>query len=154
MSGIRDRSSPAVCHTDGANGLQSIADRLPFLCTPVLDWFHISMRVRYLEQIVKGMRAKTETEKAARGVLISRIDRLRWCFWHAQLEKAKNRMQGILTLCRVIVPETPGVADSLAPPHWTFPVAALHARNCQALPLWRTRPSISGDPRHSLPTLL
>jgi protein-tyrosine phosphatase len=51
--------------TDGANGLQSIADRLPFSCTPVLDWFHISMRVRYLEQIVKGMRAKTETEKAA-----------------------------------------------------------------------------------------
>ncbi len=58
--------------------------------------------------------ASTETEKAARRVLISRIDRLRWCFWHAQREKAKNRMQGILTLCRVIVPETPGVADSLA----------------------------------------
>lgn len=100
--------------TDGSNGLQSIADRLPFSCTPVLDWFHISMRVRYLEQIVKGMRASTETEKAARRVLISRIDKLRWCFWHAQLEKAKNRMQGILTICRVIVPETPGVADSLA----------------------------------------
>jgi hypothetical protein len=67
--------------TDGANGVQSIVDRLPFSCTPVLDWFwfHISMRVRYLEQIVKGMRARTETEKAARGVLISRIDRLRWC---------------------------------------------------------------------------
>lgn len=63
--------------TDGSNGLQSIADRLPFSCTPVLDWFHISMRVRYLEQIVKGMRASTETEKADRRVLISRIDRLR-----------------------------------------------------------------------------
>ncbi|AGW90031.1 hypothetical protein N234_08310 [Ralstonia pickettii DTP0602] len=57
---------------------------------------------------------QVETEKAARRVLISRIDKLRWCFWHAQLEKAKNRMQGILTICRVIVPETPGVADSLA----------------------------------------
>ncbi|OYD60672.1 UNVERIFIED_ORG: hypothetical protein BDU10_10062 [Burkholderia sp. CF145] len=100
--------------TDGANGLQSIACRLPFSSTPVLDRFHISMRVRYLEQIIKGMRARTETEKAAQRVLISRVDKLRWCFWHAKLEKAKTRMQGILILCRVIVPESPGVAESLA----------------------------------------
>jgi hypothetical protein len=72
------------------------------------------MRVRCVEQIIKGMRAKTETEKATRRVLISRLDKLRWCFWHAKLEKAKTRMQGILTICRVIVPETPGVAECLA----------------------------------------
>jgi len=72
------------------------------------------MRVRYLEQIIKGMRARTETEKAARRVLISRVDKLRWCFWHAKLGKAKDRMQGILLLCRVIVAETPGVVESLA----------------------------------------
>lgn len=35
-----------------------------YLCTSVLDWFHISMRVRHLEQIVKGMRARMETEEA------------------------------------------------------------------------------------------
>jgi hypothetical protein len=34
--------------TDGANGLQTIASRLPFPAESVLDWFHISMRVRYL----------------------------------------------------------------------------------------------------------
>jgi hypothetical protein len=85
---------------DGANGLQAIAGRLSLSSTPVLDWFHISMRVSYLEQIIKGMRARTETEKAARRVLISRVDKLRWCFWHAELEKAKTRMQGILTIFR------------------------------------------------------
>jgi len=42
------------------------------------------MRVRYLEQIINGMRARTETEKAARRVLISRVNKLRWCFWHAK----------------------------------------------------------------------
>jgi hypothetical protein len=47
------------------------------------------MRVSYLEQIIKGMRARSETEKSARRVLISRVDKLRWCFWHAKLEKAK-----------------------------------------------------------------
>lgn len=100
--------------TDGANGLQSIGPRLPFSSDTVLDWFHISMRVRCLEQIVKGMRPTTETEKAARRVLISRIGRLRWCFWHGKPEKAMERMQGILMICRVIIPETPGFAESLA----------------------------------------
>ncbi len=60
------------------------------------------------------MGARTVTEKATRRVLISRVDKLRWCFWHARLEKAKDRMQGILLLCRVIVPETPGVVESMA----------------------------------------
>lgn len=72
------------------------------------------MRVRYLEQIVKGMRVTTESEKAARRVLISRIAKLRWCFWHGKREQAMDRMQGILIICRVIIPETPGVAESRA----------------------------------------
>ncbi|KAF7961883.1 hypothetical protein AWV80_28375 [Cupriavidus sp. UYMU48A] len=33
--------------TDGANDLQKIYSQFPFLSEPVLDWFHISMRVRY-----------------------------------------------------------------------------------------------------------
>lgn len=82
-----------------------------YTCTRLVPYLN---GVRYLKQIIKGMRARTETEKAARRVLIARVDKLRWCFWHAKLEKAKNRMQGILILCRVIVPETPGVAESLA----------------------------------------
>ena len=99
--------------TDGASGLQSIADRLPFSVSSVFDWFHISMRIRHLEQIVKAMRAVTETEKAARSVLFSRVGKLRWCFWHAKLPKAKSQMQGILTICRVIMPETRGFTESL-----------------------------------------
>jgi hypothetical protein len=77
--------------TDGANGLQSIADRLPFSVTSALDWSHISMRIRHLEQIVKGMRSVTETAKAARNVLFSCVDKIRWCFWYAKLPKAGCR---------------------------------------------------------------
>jgi len=40
--------------TDGANGIQStIAGSV--CATPILDWLPISMRVRYLEQIVRGL---------------------------------------------------------------------------------------------------
>ncbi|KAA0997688.1 hypothetical protein FVF58_48120 [Paraburkholderia panacisoli] len=107
--------SPRLCViADGANGLQSIAQSLPFSSNSVLDWFHIPMRVRYLEQIVKGMRVTTESEKAARRVLVSRIEKLRWRFWHGKPAQAIEWMKGILIICRVLIIETPGAAESLA----------------------------------------
>jgi hypothetical protein len=50
--------------TDRANGLQTIAGQFPFPSEPVLDWFHILMRGRYLERIVNGLRDTSETETA------------------------------------------------------------------------------------------
>src|ERR1700688_3747576 len=99
---------------DGANGLQAIASRLPFPVEPVLDWFHISMRVRYLEQIVARTRAVTETEEAAKSTLVARIKKLRWCFSRANVQKAESRMREILIICRIVVPETPRFGESLA----------------------------------------
>ncbi len=72
------------------------------------------MRVRYLEQIVAGTRAVTETEKAAKSTLVARIKKLRWCFWHANVQKAESRMREILLICRIVVPETPRFGESLA----------------------------------------
>lgn len=41
--------------TDGGNGVQHLHRLLPGKVRSILDWFHISMRVRYLEQIVAGL---------------------------------------------------------------------------------------------------
>jgi hypothetical protein len=100
--------------TDGANGLRTISSRRPFPVEPVLDWFHISMRVRYLEQIVAGTRAATVTEKAAKSTLVARVKKLRWCFWHANVQKAESRMREILLICRIVVPETSRFGESLS----------------------------------------
>ncbi|WP_375541888.1 hypothetical protein [Paraburkholderia sp. CNPSo 3281] len=100
--------------TDGANGLQTIASQLPFTPKSVLDWFHISMRVRYLEQIAKGLRVTSEPENAAKHKLTARIGKLRWCFWHGNAAKAASRMREISTICRSVAPQTPQAADSLA----------------------------------------
>jgi len=92
--------------TDGANGIQSIHQQLPFPATPILDWFHVSMRVRYLEQIINGLWPQSETERYTKKLLTEYVDKLRWCFWHADWEKAEQRMRQILMLCRIVVPES------------------------------------------------
>jgi hypothetical protein len=71
------------------------------------------MRVRYLEQIAGGLLARTDTERITKRLLIGLLGRLRWCFWHANLEKAEDRMRQVLMLCRIVVPETPKFENSL-----------------------------------------
>lgn len=105
---------PKLCViTDGANGLQSIHPQLPFRARPLLDWFHISMRVRYLEQIISGLWPKSETERFTKKLLDEYVKKLRWCFWHANSDKAQQRMSHILTLCRIVVAETPKFTQRL-----------------------------------------
>lgn len=99
--------------TDGANGIQNIYRQLPLTATPILDWFHISMRVRHLEQIVRGLLARSETEQYTKKALCTYVDRLRWCFWHAITVKAEQRMRQILLLCRIVVARTARFARSL-----------------------------------------
>ena len=99
--------------TDGANSLQHIYRQLPFPTRPILDWFHVSMRVRYLEQIAGGLLARTDTERITKRLLIGLLGRLRWCFWHANLEKAEDRMRQVLMFCRIVVAETPKFENSL-----------------------------------------
>ncbi|MEO8925469.1 MAG: ISKra4 family transposase [Caldimonas sp.] len=93
--------------TDGANNTQSIPRGLPFPAQAVLDWFHISMRIRHLEQIAQGLRPTSETERMTRKVLQVEVSKLRWCFWHGNVEKAEQKLSQILLMCRIVVPQCP-----------------------------------------------
>ena len=99
--------------TDGANNMQSIPQGLPFPVKAVLDWFHISMRIRHLEQFVQGSRPTSETEHAARKVLQVEVGKLRWCLWHSNLEKAEHKLRQILLTCRIVVPTSPEFGSRL-----------------------------------------
>ena len=93
--------------TDGANNMLSIPQGLPFPAKAVLDWFHISMRIRHLEQFVQGLRPTSETEHATTKVLQVEVGKLRWCLWHNNVEKAEQKLRQTLLLCRIVVPESP-----------------------------------------------
>lgn len=99
--------------TDGGNGVQHLHRLLPGKVRSILDWFHVSMRVRYLEQIVAGLQNRSETELYAKRILAELVSKLRWHFWHANAEKAWDKLWRILTLCRIVVPETAAFGNRL-----------------------------------------
>jgi hypothetical protein len=106
--------SPKLCMvTDGANNTLSIRQALPFPATPILDWFHISMKIRHMEQIARGLRPRTETERSTKNLLAVDLGRLRWCLWHNNASKLDKTLRQILLMCRIVVPETPGFEEGL-----------------------------------------
>jgi hypothetical protein len=99
--------------TDGANNTLSIRQGLPFPATPILDWFHISMKIRHVEQIVQDVRPRTKTERSTKHLLAADLGKLRWCLWHNNVSKLDKKLRQILLMCRIVVPETPGFKECL-----------------------------------------
>jgi hypothetical protein len=72
------------------------------------------MRIRYLEQISKGMHARSETEKHTKSLLHKPMTKLRWDYWNASFKKAEDGIRQALLLCRIIVAETSAFKSSLS----------------------------------------
>jgi hypothetical protein len=95
---------------DGADGLESVvreaADRPP---TQRLDWFHISMRLRPIEQMVARVAALVP-DQAQRRVLQQDTPRLRWQLWHGRGRDAMRRTQQLSRLIRPLASAASGAA--------------------------------------------
>jgi hypothetical protein len=83
------------------------------------------MRIRYLEQISKGMHARSETEKHTKSLLHKPMTKLRWDYWNASFKKAEDGIRQALLLCRIIVAETSAFKGSLS--HLDYRLRALWA---------------------------
>ena len=78
--------------TDGCPGLRRILANVGVLEPPILDWFHIAMRLQHLKQIGDGLAAGDPARAAAKAVIVTELERLHWRIWNG---KAKNAGKSI-----------------------------------------------------------
>jgi hypothetical protein len=71
--------------TDGDTGLRAIQRHVAPQAEHVLDWFHIAMRFENLKQVAKGITGLTEGR--IRRHALDQLDRVKWRFWHGQVER-------------------------------------------------------------------
>ena len=90
LGGTSDTALTAV--TDGCPGLRGILADAGVLEPPILDWFHIAMRLQHLKQIGDGLAAGDPARAAAKAVIGTEVERLRWRIWNG---KAKNARKSI-----------------------------------------------------------
>jgi hypothetical protein len=85
----RAKDTVLSAFTDGCSGLRRILAEAGITETLTLDWFHIGMRLRHLEQIAGGLSADDPERAAAKAVIVAEVDRLHWRLWNGKAKDAQ-----------------------------------------------------------------
>ena len=120
----RTEDTALTASTDGCSGLRRILADAGVAEPPILDWFHIAMRLQHLKQIANGLSADDPARAAAKTVIVAEVERLHWRIWNGKAKDAQTSIDRI----RAVMPHFQGEAEgrtSIAPSRklWT----ALHA---------------------------
>jgi len=81
--------------TDGCPGLRGILSNAGILQPPILDWFHIAMRLQHLKQIGDGLAADDPARAAAKAVIVTEVERLHWRIWNGKAKDARKSIDRI-----------------------------------------------------------
>ena len=64
----------------------------------ILDWFHISMRVRHIEQALAGLLGSDLEHKSPLDYAAFNVDRLRHLIWNGYADEARRTLPGIMQM--------------------------------------------------------
>ncbi len=85
----RTGDTALTAFTDGCPGLRrSLADA-GVTTPPMLDWFHVAMRLQHLKQIADGLSADDPARVAAKAVIVEEVERLHWRIWNGKARDAQ-----------------------------------------------------------------
>jgi hypothetical protein len=107
--------------TDGCPGLRRILLEAGVDGLPILDWFHLAMRLRHLAQIAGGLACDGPERAAAKAAVVEEVERLRWRLWNGKAKDAGisiGRIRAVMHHFRI----EPDGGRSIAPPSrrmWT-----------------------------------
>jgi hypothetical protein len=89
--------SQVVILADGADGLTSLVQNATEnSARPILDWFHISMRLRAIEQMIAKTAAVVEAQDPALAATMrEKLPRVRHQMWNGRWTDAISRMRSI-----------------------------------------------------------
>jgi hypothetical protein len=106
--------------TDGCPGLRSILAAAGITQPPILDWFHIAMRLQHLKQIASGLSTDDAARMVAKTVIVEEVERLRWRLWNGKAKDAQISIDRIRKVMHAFQGE-PGSRRSDAPSRklWT-----------------------------------
>jgi hypothetical protein len=88
----RTKDTELTAFTDGCPGLRRILADAGVAEPPILDWFHIGMRLQHLKQIAGALAAGDPARATAKAVIVTEVERLHWRIWNG---KAKNARKSI-----------------------------------------------------------
>ncbi len=95
----RTEGTVLTAFTDGCPGLRRILADAGVTTLPMLDWFHVAMRLQHLKQIAGALLTDDPVRGAAKAVIVEEVERLHWRIWNG---KAKDGQISIDRICAVM----------------------------------------------------
>jgi hypothetical protein len=80
-------TTEVTAFTDGCPGLRAILTNVGVTTPPILDWFHIAMRLQHTKLTAANLLTDDVDRVTAKATLISEVERLHWRIWNG---KANN----------------------------------------------------------------
>jgi hypothetical protein len=87
--------------TDGCPGLRSILAEAGVTNPPILDWFHIAMRLQHAKQAASGLSTDEPGRMQAKSVIVAEVERLRWRIWNGKARNARISIDRIRKVMHV-----------------------------------------------------
>src|SRR5271156_397620 len=89
----RTEDTALTASTDGCPGLRRILADAGIAELPILDWFHIAMRLQHLKQIASTLSTDNPARVVAKAVIVEEVERLRWRIWNGKAKDAQRSME-------------------------------------------------------------
>jgi hypothetical protein len=115
----RTEDTVLTAFTDGCSGLRCILADAGVSELPILDWFHIGMRLQHLKQIASSLSADEPARVAAKAVTVEQVERLHWRLWNGKAKDAQISIDRIRAVMHHFQGET-GMRISIAPSRKTL----------------------------------
>jgi len=110
----RAKNTVLTALTDGCPGLRRVLLDVGITKLPILDWFHLAMRLQQLTRIAGNLPSDNPERAPAKAVIVEEVEPLRWRLWNGKAKDAGISIDRI----RAVLHHFQGEADgrrSVAP---------------------------------------
>jgi hypothetical protein len=95
----RTDTTEVTAFTDGCPGLRTVLANVGVTKPPILDWFHIAMRLQHAKLAAANLSTDKPDRVAAKAMIVAEVERLHWRIWNG---KAKNAQRSIKRIRKVM----------------------------------------------------
>ena len=95
----RTDTTEVTAFTDGCPGLRMVLTNASVTKLPVLDWFHIAMRLQHTKVAAANLSTNDPDRVKAKATIVAEVERLHWRIWNG---KAKNAQRSIKRIRKVM----------------------------------------------------
>jgi hypothetical protein len=97
----RTDTTEVTAFTDGCPGLRTVLTNAGVMEPPILDWFHIAMRLQHTKLAAANLSTDDSDRVTAKATIVAEVERLHWRIWNGKAKDAQRSIKRIRKVMHV-----------------------------------------------------